>query len=371
MKQPWLRWLILIAGGIFAGCLAGAIMGWIVAQFLHVPQVDQLASFRPAATTRIYADDGEQIASFALERRVVLRPDQIPEHLKLAIVAIEDAGFYDHGGVDPQAVLRAAWYSLIDREIGSRGGASTLTQQLALNLFLKRDRTLRRKAKEALLAIDIEKRYSKDQIITMYANQIFFGHGAYGVEAAARLYFDKPAAELTLSEAALLAGMIPSANNKYNPFKRPQAAQQRRNKVLSRMLELDYVDVQAHAAAVEEPLGVALHRERVDTGAYFLEMVRQEIERRYGTDALYTAGLEVHLTMDRGLQRAAELAIREGLVGLEMDHIGFRPPPHAHGAARSRRCKVDQGIQVGPDPVARLPGAGSTARSSARGSRRG
>jgi penicillin-binding protein 1A len=339
MAKPWLHWLRWIGGGLVVGCLAGAIGGWVVAQFLHVPQVDQLATFRPAATTRIYAGDAEQIASFALERRVVLKPEQIPEHLKVAIVAIEDAGFYDHGGVDPKAVLRAAWYSLIDREIGSRGGASTLTQQLALNLFLKRERTLRRKAKEALLAIDIEKRYSKDQIITMYANQIFFGHGAYGVEAAARLYYDKSAAELTLSEAALLAGMIPSANNLYNPFKRPQAALQRRNKVLSRMLELGFIDRATHAAAVDEPLGVALHRERIDTGAYFLEMVRQEIERRYGTDALYTAGLEVHLTMDRDLQRLAERAVREGLVALEMDHIGFRPPPNV----------IDEGVAASID----------------------
>jgi penicillin-binding protein 1A len=311
-----------------AGCLIGAACGWIVAQFLHVPQVDQLATFRPAATTRIFAADGEQIASFALERRVELRPEQIPDHLKAAIVAIEDADFYDHGGVDPKAVLRAAWYSLIDRRIGSRGGASTLTQQLALNLFLKRERTLRRKAKEALLAIDIEKRYSKDQILTMYANQIFFGHGAYGVEAASRLYFDKSANELELAEAALLAGIIPSANNRYNPFRRPQAALQRRNKVLNRMLELGFIDPETCAAAVSEPLGVGLHRERVDTGAYFLEMVRQEIERRYGTDALYTAGLQVHLTMNPELQRIAERSVREGLVNLEMDHIGFRPPPN-------------------------------------------
>jgi penicillin-binding protein 1A len=207
-------------------------------------------------------------------------------------------------------------------------GGSTLTQQLALDLFLQRDRTLRRKAKEALLAIDIEKRYSKDQIITMYANQIFLGHGAYGVEAAARLYFDKGASELTLAEAALLAGMIPSANNRYNPFKRPDATLERRNKVLKRMLEMGFTDLRSYEEAIAEPLGVALHRERISTGAYFLEMVRQEIESRYGTDSLYTAGLKVHLTMDPLLQRVAERTLREGLVNLEMHEIGFRPPPN-------------------------------------------
>ena len=323
------------------GCLVGAIGGWIVAQFLHVPQVDQLASFRPASTTQIFAANGEQVASYALERRVELGPEQIPDHLKLAIVAIEDAEFYEHGGVDPKAIMRAALVTarnLVTRRdrIITQGG-STLTQQLALNLFLKRDRTIQRKAKEALLAIDIEKRYSKDQIITLYANQIFLGQGAYGVEAAARLYFDKSASELNLAEAALLAGMIPSANNRYNPFKRPEAALARRDKVLDRMLELDFIDQPSHDAASAEPLGVAFHRDRISTGAYFLEMVRQEIESRYGTDALYTAGLEVHLTMDPMLQGVAERTVREGLVSLEMHEIGFRPPPNvvADGLAES------------------------------------
>jgi penicillin-binding protein 1A len=325
-----------------AGILLGALGGWIIAQSLHVPQVDQLATFRPATTTHIFAGDGEQVASFALERRVELRPEQIPDHVKHAIVAIEDADFYDHGGVDPSAVLRAALVTLRNVVSGSdrviTQGGSTLTQQLALNLFLKRERTISRKVKEALLAIDIEKRYSKDQIITMYANQIFFGHGAYGVEAASLLYYDKPASELTLPEAALLAGMIPSANNRYNPFKRPQAALQRRNKVLDRMLELGFIDREAYDSAVEQPLGVELHRDRIDSGASFLEMVRQEMEQRYGTDALYTAGLQVHLTMDRDLQDLAERSVREGLVTLEMENIGFRPPPNV----------IDQGLAASP-----------------------
>ena len=332
MRARLARVLTFALWAAVAGCLLGALGGWIVAQSLHVPQVDQLATFRPATTTHVFAADGQQVASFALERRVELRPEQIPDHLKLAIVAIEDADFYEHGGIDPSAVLRAALVTIRNLVSGSdrviTQGGSTLTQQLALNLFLKRERTITRKVKEALLAIDIEKRYSKDQIITMYANQIFFGHGAYGVEAAALLYYDKPASELTLSEAALLAGMIPSANNRYNPFKRPQAALQRRNKVLERMLELGFIDREAYDNAVEQPLGVELHRERIDAGAYFLEMVRQEIERRYGTDALYTAGLRVHLTMDRGLQQLAEQSVREGLVALEIENIGFRPPPN-------------------------------------------
>jgi len=324
----WLSFVTVLLWAGVVGCLVGAFAGWIIAQFLHVPQVDLLATFEPAATTRIYAADGEQVASYALEQRVVLGPEEIPDHFKHAVVAIEDADFYKHGGVDPQAVMRAAWYSVVDRKIGSRGGASTLTQQLALNLFLKRERTLGRKIKEALLALDIEKRYSKDQILTMYANQIFLGHGAYGVEAASELYFKKSAMDLSLAEAALMAGMIPSANNKYDPIKRPENALNRRNKVLSRMLELGFIDAAAYEEAIAQPLGVALHRERVKSGAYFLEMTRQEIERRYGTDALYTSGLQVHLTMDPLLQNEAERALREGLVNLEMTYLDFRRPPN-------------------------------------------
>jgi penicillin-binding protein 1A len=327
----WMSWVMLSLWAVVVGCLVGAFGGWIIAQFLHVPQVDLLATFEPAATTRIYAADGEQVASYALEQRVVLGPEEIPDDFKLAVVAIEDADFFSHGGVDPQAIVRAAWYSLVDRRIGSRGGASTLTQQLALNLFLKRERTISRKIKEALLALDIEKRYSKDQILTMYANQIFLGHGAYGVEAASELYFQKSAIDLTLAEAALLAGIIPSANNRFDPVRRPENALDRRNKVLSRMLELGFIDAAAYEEAIAQPLGVALHRERVENGAYFLEMTRQEIERRYGTDALYTSGLQVHLTMDPVLQAEAERAIRNGLVELEMTYIGFRPPPNVLG----------------------------------------
>ena len=238
--------LITLAVAAVAGIGAGAVGGWIIAQYLHVPQVDELATFRPASTTEVLAPTGETLASYALERRIELTDEEIPEQLKLAIVAIEDADFFEHGGVDPKAIARAAVVTLRNLVRGSdqliTQGGSTLTQQLALNLFLKRERTLQRKIKEALLAIDIEKRYSKDQILTLYANQIFFGHGAYGVEAASRLYFDKPALELTLAESAMLAGMIPSANNRYNPFTRPDATLARRNKVLDRMLELGFIE---------------------------------------------------------------------------------------------------------------------------------
>ncbi len=328
MKARILSLMTKVVWATLAGCLVGAFTGWLVARALHIPQLDQLPTYRPAATTSVFAADGAQVATFALERRVELPPELIPDNLKLAIVAAEDAKFYEHGGVDPRAILRAVIGSIKERRFGGQGGGSTLTQQLALALFLEREHTITRKVKEMFLALDMEKRLSKDQIISMYANQIFLGHGAYGAEAASRLYFDKPAMDLTLAQAALLAGMIPSANNKFDPIRRPEGALARRNRVLERMLELDFIDRESHDIAVAEPLDAELHRQHMESGAYFLEHVRQEVEQTYGTDALFTGGLQIDLTMVPELQRAAEHAIREGLVGLETGRLGFRQPPN-------------------------------------------
>ncbi|RMF84433.1 MAG: hypothetical protein D6739_05920, partial [Nitrospirae bacterium] len=224
MRERAVRLLTTLVWAAAAGCVAGALAGWGVARFLHLPQVDQLGSMELAAATRVLARDGSELADFAVERRIVLPPEAIPDHLKRAIVAVEDEDFYRHGGVDPMAILRAVFYSIKERRLGARGGASTLTQQLARNLFRMYERTLTRKIREALLAIEIEKRFSKDQIITMYANLVYLGHGAYGVEAASRLYFGKTAAELTLPESALLAGMIQNPERMWSPIRNPEGA---------------------------------------------------------------------------------------------------------------------------------------------------
>jgi penicillin-binding protein 1A len=189
MNRAMIAFLNLVVWAAVAGTVVGAVSGWGVARALHFTPLDQLPTYRPATTTRFVDGNGEVLGSFALERRVELPPHAIPDHLKLAIVAIEDAQFYDHGGVDPKAVLRAVMGSIRTGTIGGEGGASTLTQQLARNLFLTRERKIKRKIKEMFLALDMEKRLSKDQIITMYANQIYLGQGAYGVEAASQLYF--------------------------------------------------------------------------------------------------------------------------------------------------------------------------------------
>jgi len=325
MRDRVLRLLTRLVWAIVIAAVLGALGGWILAQSLHIPQVDQLMASRPASATRILAADGSTLATFAIERRIVLKPEEIPNNLKLAIVAIEDADFYKHGGVDPAAVLRAVFYSIKERRLGAHGGASTLTQQLARNFFSMHQRTLRRKLKEMFLAIDIEKRLSKDQILTLYANLIYLGHGAYGVEAASRLYFGKQAKELTLPEAALIAGMIQNPERRWSPIRNPRGALQRRNHVLDRMQHLGFITAEQAGEAKKAPLDASLHRQHYSTGSFFVETVRQRIEKSYGTDTLYSGGLTVRTTLDPGLQRAAQRAVREGLTALDMS-LGFRRP---------------------------------------------
>lgn len=326
VKQATVAFLNLVVWAAVAGSVVGAVFGWGVARALHFTPLDQLPTYRPATTTRFVDSGGATVGTFALERRVELPPHLVPDHLKLAIVAIEDAEFYEHGGVDPKAVLRAVIGSVRTGRFGGAGGASTLTQQLARNLFLTRERKVSRKVKEMFLALDMEKRLSKDQIITMYANQIYLGQGAYGVEAASQLYFGTTVTETSLAQAATLAGMIQNPERLHNPFKNPDGALKRRNYVLDRMEELGFIDRETAEAARSEALGVAFHHQRRLAGDYFVEHVRQSIEQTYGTDALYTGGLEVELTMDPVLQRAAERAVREGLVELETSRLGYRRP---------------------------------------------
>lgn len=325
VRERALRLLNRLVWAIVVGCVAGALLGWGLAQFLHIPQVDKITRFQPASSTRVLADDGTPVATFSIERRIVLKPEDIPNNLKLAIVATEDADFYHHGGVDPLAIIRAVLYSIKAGRLGARGGASTLTQQLARTFFEMHQRTIKRKLKEMLLAIDIEKRLSKDQILTLYANMVYLGRGAYGVEAASRLYFGKAARDLDLAQAALLAGMIQNPERRWSPIKNPAGTTQRRNYVLDRMLALGFIDRAAHDEAVKEPLGASLHRQKATTGSYFVEAIRRKLEKEYGTNALYSAGMEVHSTLDPYLQEAAENAVREGLVTLDMS-LGFRKP---------------------------------------------
>jgi penicillin-binding protein 1A len=306
-----LRWLVL---GTLIGIAAGAIAGVVLSRFVQLPAVEALTAYQPSAATLVEAADSTVVASFATERRIPVPPEQIPQVFRNAVLAAEDANFYHHPGIDPKGMIRAAILNMFHRRWAQ--GASTLTQQLARTLFLNPEKKLIRKLKEILLAIEIEQKFSKDQILTMYINQVYFGHGAYGVEAASRFFFGKSAVKLTVPEAALLAGII-QRNNLQSPIRYPERALARRNYVLGRMLDEGMIDRAAYKAALQAPLGAKAHYDRSPTAAYFTEEVRRSIEERFGTRSMLEGGLTVETTLDRDLQTLAEQCLRNGLVELQ------------------------------------------------------
>jgi penicillin-binding protein 1A len=311
MGRKLLRWLLV---GLLIGLALGALAGLVLSRFVELPAVEALTSYRPISATQVRARDGAVLGTFANERRIPVSSEQIPKVFRDAAISVEDANFYQHTGVDPRGMVRAVLSNLINRRWSQ--GASTITQQLARTLFLSREKKFARKAQEMLLAIEIEQRFSKDQIFTFYANQVNFGDGNYGVEAAARYFFGKSAIDLTLPEAALLAG-LPQRPGRMSPLKTPQLARERRNHVLKRMLEEKKIDAAAYAEAVKAPLGVAAHPDHNPTAAYFIEEVRRTVEDRFGTRTILEGGLEVETTLDAKTQELAEDSLREGLVELQ------------------------------------------------------
>jgi penicillin-binding protein 1A len=252
----------------------------------------------------------------------MLQAGEIPPLLQNAVVAAEDANFSQHGGVDARGVVRAVLANL--RQGPKSEGASTITMQLARKLYLNPEKTWRRKIEETFLAVDLEKTLSKQQILTLYCNLMFVGHGNYGMESAARDYFNKSVGELTLPEAATLAGIL-QLPSRYSPLRSPQLVEKRRNYVLRRMLEEGYIDRAEHDAAAAQPLVVVRSGDRTEVGAYFAEEVRRHLEATYGASALYEKGLRVATTLDIQLQRAVEASLRQGL--LDLDHRkGWRGP---------------------------------------------
>ncbi len=306
-----LRWLVV---GLFIGLGLGALIGLVLSRFVDLPAVEALTSYRPAAATQVLTRDGSLLGRFANERRIPVGAEAIPKVFRDAVIAVEDANFYRHPGVDPQGILRATLRNILRRRFSQ--GASTITQQLARTLFLTREKIVYRKLQEVLLAIQIEQRFSKDQIFTFYANQVNFGHGNYGVEAASRFYFGKPAKELVLAEAALLAG-LPQRPGDLSPIDYPKRSLARRNHVLKRMLEEKMIDAATCKAAQEAPLGVSAHHDRNVTAAYFIEEVRRSVEEKFGSRQMLEGGLSVDTTLDAKLQAMAEDSLREGLIELQ------------------------------------------------------
>jgi penicillin-binding protein 1A len=294
-----------------------AIAGVAVAAYVYwptdLPPAKALEEYTPSVGSRVYADDDEFLTEFQAEKRIFVPLQQIPPALRNAIIAVEDARFYSHFGVDVRGILRAAYANFRHGRVVE--GGSTITQQLAKVLFLTPDRSFSRKVKEALLAFELEKRYSKDRLLELYLNQVYMGHGAFGVEAAARMYFGKSVQDLTLPEAAMLAALPRSPGN-YSPFERPELAQRRRAIVVGRLLEHGYINEAEAKATNRAPLGLVPSERRRGSGQYFLEYLQQSLEAKYGSDVLYKSGLAIYTTLDPVLQRAAEQALRDGLQSL-------------------------------------------------------
>lgn len=324
-RWRWLRWL-LITGAllIVVSLTAGSIIAVVTYRKLAagLPSITELENYQPSLVTKVFARDGQLIADFFIERRFLVPLDEIPLHMQQATLAVEDARFYSHSGVDPIGVLRAMRVNF--RAGGVKEGASTITQQVARTLFLTPERTFTRKLREIILARRIEQRFSKDKILEMYLNQIFYGHNAYGVEAAAQNYFGKSVRELDVGEAALIAGLS-SAPNRYSPLNNLELSLQRRQHVLRRMVDAGYLTPEEAQEIQQQPLHLNPQKQQINKAPYFVEYVRRHLEEQYGATALYRGGFNVYTTIDLRLQLAAERAIQHGLIAIDKRH-GYHGP---------------------------------------------
>jgi penicillin-binding protein 1A len=294
-----------------------------------LPPVTALETFQPIQGSKIYDDNDELLTELHVERRIFVPLAQIPKSLKDAIIATEDRRFYSHWGIDPIGIARAVYQNYRRGRLVE--GGSTITQQLTKVLFLTPDKSLERKLKEAILAIELERRYSKNRILEMYLNQVYFGHGAYGVEAAARTYFGKSVSELTVRESALLAG-LPRAPSSYSPFEHADVAKRRREVVLRRMVEYGVLKEAEGPRLAKTDLGLIPPERRRTTGQYFLEYVEQTLEAKYGADMVFKGGLRVYTTLNPTMQLTAEQALRDGLKTLEARTAKPRRGEHPEGA---------------------------------------
>jgi penicillin-binding protein 1A len=295
----------------------GALGGLLLVDSVDLPQIAELERYRPSTVTNLYDIHGTVFASFALERRVAVSYNSIPPILREAVISIEDKNFERHWGVNLFRVAGAAWRDL--RQDSRAQGASTLTMQLARNLFLSPDRTFRRKLQEIFLSIQIERNFTKEQIFTLYANQIYLGQGVYGFEAGSEYYFSKPALQLTLPEAALLAA-LPRGPVYYSPIAHPERALRRRNIVINSMLGDGLITQQQAEAAKAEPLGLHIQPPPNTAAPWFAEQVREQLDQRFGQEAVHQGGLRVYTTLDLNLQHAATQAVLDGLAAYERRH---------------------------------------------------
>jgi penicillin-binding protein 1A len=312
---------------------------------VDLPQINDLERYRPSTTTELLDAKGRAFGSFALERRVLVNYDDFAPVLRQAVISIEDKNFASHWGINVFRVAGALWHDLFSH--GRAQGASTLTMQLARNLFLSSERTTARKVQEAYLSVQIERSFTKEQIFTLYGNQIYLGHGQYGFEAASNFYFSKHASQLTLTEAALLAG-LPKGPVAYSPLLNPDKALRRRNLVLTEMEQDKAITKQQADAARSAPLGLHIAQPQMSVAPWFVEEVRRELEKQFGTEEVHEAGLRVETTLDIDLQQVANHAVLDGVAAYE----------HRRGWQGASQNVITQGIDPDeykhPDWVMRI-----------------
>ena len=297
-----------------AAALIGGSAGFVLFSVWDLPEVQTLEEYKPSITSRVYSDKNRLLAEFYLENRTPVSLSGVPDQFIQALIATEDTRFYKHRGLDLRGTARAAYRNVRAGRIVE--GGSTLTQQLAKILFLTPERSYDRKLKEIVLALKIEQRYTKREILSLYLNQIYFGSGAYGVEAAARIYFKKSAKDLNLTECALLAG-LPRSPKHYSPFKEPGQALGRRAFVLNRMVALQVITPAQADEAKKAPLPVQPNITAGGPAPYFVEYIRQKVEERFGSSILYSGGIYVTTSINDDLQTYAEEAVKSGLVKIE------------------------------------------------------
>ncbi len=304
--------------------LAGFIgAGYIYFEYSKdLPDVRRLRTYQPATITRVYSDSDELIAEFFVEKRTIVSVDKFPKHLIQATLAVEDSNFNSHYGIDPKAIFRA----LITNVKAGRvvEGGSTITQQLAKTLFLSPARNLERKIKEAILSIRLEMIFTKDEILGFYLNQIYYGHGSYGVEAAAQTYFGKHVQDMTLEECAMIAG-LPKAPNNYSPYRYPEKAKIRRNHSVRRMATLNFINEEEAVRALQSKFNLRGIRDPLNKAPYFVEHIRQFIQEKYGATKLYRHGLNVYTTLNLDMQNSARAAVQDNLKTLDKRY-GYRGP---------------------------------------------
>ncbi|MGD8366408.1 MAG: penicillin-binding protein 1A [Desulfobacterales bacterium] len=322
LGRTLLFWFVgLAAFSIVAG--AAALAGLFMYLSQDLPKISKLADYRPPVVTTVYSADGRKIAEFYKERRILVPLSQVPKQLVQAFVAAEDARFYTHKGIDFISILRAFFKNLEAGTIVQ--GGSTITQQVTKSFLLTPERSYKRKMKEAILAYRIDKTFSKEEILYLYLNQIYLGHGAYGVAAAAENYFGKSVSDLNLAESAMLAG-LPQAPSRYSPFRFPKKAKERQVYVLQRMVTEGFISQDQADEAIRTELDIHPRKNwYIDEVPFYTEHVRREIEERYGPEALYTGGLQIYTAVDVEMQKIAREEIENGLRDLDKRQ-GFRGP---------------------------------------------